>query len=661
MEISSVCSRWRELALSSPSLWANIKVVISIDSYETRIGERSMVARYLEMSGDWPLSLAIIVQDRCSTVTPFLIPDLFIRHAVRWKTFVCVSSQSLMEYKKLSRLHFPLLSRVDICNTATSSDLDCFEHSPRLCALASRTVPTSKILCSRLDHLKFHVGPESMTELAETLHRCPSLKSLELTYITTQPDVDLEQGTLGTWRNITLLAFVDGSISLKWVFSSFNFPSLNKLVVHDVPHHTPWPADAFISFVSRSSCMITSLTLRGACLSVSDSDLIAALRVMPDLLHLEVFYGHYEWPGPITSYLISSLTQQQSSVSLVPKLHSLFLKHADTDFDDQTFIKMVESRWFKPGSDLSMALLMMGRACIRSVVLMCDWRELNAETYKPLRNLDAEGLRVVISGMNAPDDRALRTMRVNLSSAELSEIDSDLRSEFGPFVIRPERAEEVKGILALVDEDIDGHDSDIVRLRDQIMIIEAQKQQLEVQRAKLRALLSPMRKLPNELLFRILQQGWDGKDDALTSSPTTSLPAMTISSVCSRWRELALSSPGLWSNMTVEIYSMDMELDNAGNLWLTNMVTRYLERSEQALTLLNHLTEHAHRWKTFKYQGNHSLRYLQILAQLDFPLLLELDINSAPYLLSDLDNFEHASRLCLLSTNVTPPPLHNHH
>jgi hypothetical protein len=186
-------------------------------------------------------------------------------------------------------------------------------------------------------------------------------------------------------------------------------------------------------------------------------------------------------------------------------------------------------------------------------------------------------------------------MRVNLSSAELTKIDNDLRSEFGPFVIPPERAEEVKEILALVDEDIEDHDSEIVRLRDRIMIIEAQKQQLEVQRTKLRALLSSMRKLPNEILFRILQQvcegnvihhclyqRWDGEDNALTSSAATSLPAMAISSVCSRWRELALSSPSLWANLTVEIYSMDTRLDKAGNLGLIDMVTRYLERSGES-------------------------------------------------------------------------------
>ncbi|KAF9063716.1 hypothetical protein BDP27DRAFT_1334744, partial [Rhodocollybia butyracea] len=59
---------------------------------------------------------------------------------------------------------------------------------------------------------------------------------------------------------------------------------------------------------------------------------------------------------------------------------------------------MVESRWFRPGSELSTAMLTMGRACIRSIVLKFNsMREVDVEIYKPLRNLDAEGLRVVVA------------------------------------------------------------------------------------------------------------------------------------------------------------------------------------------------------------------------------------------------------------------------
>jgi hypothetical protein len=180
------------------------------------------------------------------------------------------------------------------------------------------------------------------------------------------------------------------------VFSSFKFPSLNNLVVFG---HAAWRADIFSSFVSRSSCTITTFTLRAV--SLSDLELIAALQLMPSLLHFELDQAEGS-KNPISSHLISSLTHYQStSSSVVPKLHSLRLIYQPVDaFDDAAFVNMVQSRWFKPGSDLSAEMLAMGRGSIRSVVLKFDMRKVVADIYDPLRILDAEGLRVAVVGTN---------------------------------------------------------------------------------------------------------------------------------------------------------------------------------------------------------------------------------------------------------------------
>ncbi|KAF9058749.1 hypothetical protein BDP27DRAFT_1343012 [Rhodocollybia butyracea] len=196
---------------------------------------------------------------------------------------------------------------------------------------------------------------------------------------------------------------------LELVLLTFDLPSLNMIVIDsNEGASVNWPTEIFISFISRSSCMITTFTLHGT--PLSDLDLIAVLHVMPSLFHLEI--EDYNWGNlqaqysPITSNLISSLIQHEStSVSLVPKLHTLRLvsqrRHTGT-FDDSIFVSMVESRWFRPGSDRSAAMSKMGRSCIllRSVVLKFTWRKLNAKVYKPLWILDKEGLRVVVAGKN---------------------------------------------------------------------------------------------------------------------------------------------------------------------------------------------------------------------------------------------------------------------
>ncbi|KAF9060544.1 hypothetical protein BDP27DRAFT_1370458 [Rhodocollybia butyracea] len=429
--ISSVCSRWHALALSSPSLWANLAVetyTTSLDEAENLVGFIDTITRYLERSGDSPLRLALDIQGSWiphSEEVPSLIH--LTQHSPRWKTFKYDGHHFLTWYSLLSQLRCPLLVELDIAIMVEG--LNCFKHHPRLTALSTSEPvgKTSKALYNQLHHINFY--HHLLTELVDALHSCASLKTLVLGYI--YPD--LEEGGLGTWRNITSVSLVNGKSS-RIVFSSFDFPSLNKLVLDG--GHEGGPAHGLVSFISRSSCMITTFTLRG--IHLSDLDLVAALRVMPALLHLEVenkLQPDYlpKYQSPVTSHLLSSLTHDHStSISLIPKLHSLHLTwrfessdtsddssddssddtsdgapgnnasddEFDNDFDDTAFVNMVKSRWFKPGSDLAAEMSALGKSCIRSVVLKFPARRVNADIYEPLRILDAEGLRVVVAGTN---------------------------------------------------------------------------------------------------------------------------------------------------------------------------------------------------------------------------------------------------------------------
>ncbi|KAF9059695.1 hypothetical protein BDP27DRAFT_454480 [Rhodocollybia butyracea] len=383
--VSSVCSRWRELTRASPSFWANMTV--EIHSLDGDMDELSfMVTRYLERSEEFP----------------FL--KLFLQHAHRWESFACWADHSLSFYRMLSQLRFPSLLELDIRHFADpdSNALDIFEHAPRLRILATTDAPPSKTPFNQLETLHFckSLRVASPTELANTLRNCPFLKKLLLLF-----DVEVQDPMAqGMWKNITWLNMMEPfEQHLNMVFLSFSFPSLTELIVESEFHETTWPVESFGSFVTTSSCMITAFTLRG--ISISDLDLIAALRVMPSISYLKIddINDIDSAQRTITSHLISSLRHQSTSFLLAPKLHSLHLisvRKSKVPFDDATFIGMVESRWFKPGSDLSAAMFSMGKACIRSVVLTFSWREVDAEVYQPLRNLDAEGLRVVVAGTN---------------------------------------------------------------------------------------------------------------------------------------------------------------------------------------------------------------------------------------------------------------------
>ncbi|KAF9073305.1 hypothetical protein BDP27DRAFT_1289483 [Rhodocollybia butyracea] len=414
MAISSVCFRWRELALSSPGLWASLIVqTCSIPSSQVKslVGFISTLELFLERSGDWPLRLALDTRGD-KEMDYFLAP--LTRHTHRWKTFKYRGQYSLTTSQVLSNFHFPLLVELDLRSNfhwVQPSDLDRFEYSPRLRTLVTNRTPPPecKIPLHQLHYAEF--GIDFSEDLEEALRNCSSLRSVALrradSWFLEQPERE------SIWRNITSLVIREPSVQ-PWnkvsdeVFPFFSFPSLTELRVERLEQRaadsaTAWPRDVFISFVSRSSCMITKFTIRG--ISLSDLDLIASLKVMPSLLHLEVDdKGPIQTMhrSPITPRLIASLIQNQSNEtlpnSLVPKLHSLRLLFDGKTFDDLAFVSMVQSRWFKPGSDLHAAKLTMGIGCIRSVVLKFSRRDVVVESYKPLRVLDEEGLRVVVAG-----------------------------------------------------------------------------------------------------------------------------------------------------------------------------------------------------------------------------------------------------------------------
>ncbi|KAF9066394.1 hypothetical protein BDP27DRAFT_1019511 [Rhodocollybia butyracea] len=159
--VSSVCSCWRELALSSPSLWANLTVLMhitNVDQVETLAGSiTDTVTRYLARSGDWPLRLSLSLRGICHRPT---------QQAHCWKIFRFRGDQPLTD-NILSQRHFPLLAELDVDLALTSRDLNIFEHCLRLHAhtISWPVEPILKVCRNQLDHLTSR--GQLLTDLAE--------------------------------------------------------------------------------------------------------------------------------------------------------------------------------------------------------------------------------------------------------------------------------------------------------------------------------------------------------------------------------------------------------------------------------------------------------------------------------------------------------------
>ncbi|KAE9402740.1 hypothetical protein BT96DRAFT_1017472 [Gymnopus androsaceus JB14] len=151
----------------------------------------------------------------------------------------------------------------------------------------------------------------------------------------------------------------------------------------------------------------------------------------------------------------------------------------------------------------------------------------------------------------------------------------------------------VAGTISLIDNCA----SEIDRLQLQVEAFSSRLRQLKEYQFKLRSLVAPVRKLPNEVLMSIFNLV--SQDNALREYPflknsplcpdgehgLITMPALVLSSVCSRWRQISLSYSALWSRMSLMLY-VDIFDSEDSDTGLSTMVKLYINRSRTSLLRL---------------------------------------------------------------------------
>lgn len=411
LAISSVCIQWRSLTLALPQLWSRIRVETAPAMFECDPQEVSNVGSgfiktlqlYLDRSANDPLIIDLETKGRWRR--EMIIPpavNLLLEYTHRWKTFKYTGDYWLDKITGFERqpLSFPILENLTLNGVTCSivkADLDCFTDAPKLRTLETNSSEQEfKLPLKQLTSLGIH-SPD-----AGVLTQCPNLTALKLWshYYLYEQEGNLTPNMLLSMNRLESFTFVyDTDSFMEAQLSSLMLPSLTELVIYpDEDFHDKnliWSRKAFNEFISRSSCILTTLSISSVV--ITDRDLIAALQLLTSLTNLGVDdkLQLTEVESPITSYFLSSLRlhPHDSTSPLVPKLASLsIIKFNGTLFDDAAFVEMVSSRW----------LLDSGINCLRSVVLRFHQRKVNKDIYKPLYDLDRSGMRVVVTG-NDPE------------------------------------------------------------------------------------------------------------------------------------------------------------------------------------------------------------------------------------------------------------------
>lgn len=132
--LGRVCSQWRQVAYSTPKLWASIHIVATVPD---RLGmaRRHFISAWLSRSGTLPLSISMFVYE---SGPPLLLKapiaksylDLLALYAHRWQSihFNCVSVDPMKFFNRFRATDVPLLESLYIDGTHYSPE--SFEVSP---------------------------------------------------------------------------------------------------------------------------------------------------------------------------------------------------------------------------------------------------------------------------------------------------------------------------------------------------------------------------------------------------------------------------------------------------------------------------------------------------------------------------------------------------
>ncbi|KAK7461794.1 hypothetical protein VKT23_008226 [Stygiomarasmius scandens] len=318
--LSHVCSFWRELSFSIPSLWASLDIDIDIFN-PLSYGQRRILHTFLDNSCSSPLTVKLKVGLDYSTEFVF---GVLVQHSHRWQTATWEPSGGYYSIDPPSQdlsLDLSLLTSLSMKNCSLSNLQAIFRESKALQHLTLENVNFDSILGFMLSckQVKTVVAKrQSIKHTLIVLANCPELQSVEIsqdhsTWYT--PPFNQSSGpeevlTIDLGKLTFLTIFAD-NLDFERLFDIMTAPILTSLSLSSLMSGT-FPIRAFLGFLSRTSGILKELRLDS--IKIGESYLLEVLQHTPKVRHLGI---------RDTSHMPRPWTPHDGSPLLSPTLSNL--------------------------------------------------------------------------------------------------------------------------------------------------------------------------------------------------------------------------------------------------------------------------------------------------------------------------------------------------
>lgn len=361
-----VCKRWKDIALTSPQLWACLEFSLSPNNNSSL--DLLMVGEWLARAKSCPLSLTL---EYSGTYHPVI--NVFKSHCHHWQHIDFLLPGEIYASIDPANGSLAMLRTLKISfhRSWLSPPLQGFEHAPLLCnfTLGSGLVSDRiKVPWSQLTQFSIHLQPRDF----DILHYLPNVVELSLRF------GGCVWPAVSSISPITFLRLRTLQVKSRGVRDDNDTPFLDYFVLPalcdmtfecDAKSSTSWGPQV-LSFVSRSST-IECITLRNA--HLTHDELVASIRALPLLQKLLI--DEEERSDYVTNDFLHLLRVGPGNPEpLAPKLTFIGIYGFYYQFDDEVFVDMVESRWrlAHPVANLKTVSLRLERTLERKAAARLD-------------------------------------------------------------------------------------------------------------------------------------------------------------------------------------------------------------------------------------------------------------------------------------------------
>ncbi|PPR05612.1 hypothetical protein CVT26_009134 [Gymnopilus dilepis] len=325
LTLGAVCSNWRRIAWSLPSLWTSLAFQFTTSTSYTRV---RLAVEWLERSGRLPVDIILSTPDNPGS---FKQPDLSrampLIRAVnlcsdRWRSLTLFLPQSFMSFIHDANGPPPMLLHLHV-NSHDVASLDISQTAPKSVHIAN--IPLEEL------SMKWHEVTRISTSNFYDAHDCLQIlrqaTKVEQCFFYLKNGGDPTSNLIVNCQLTCLdVTFYSGH-NIAFFFDHITLPALKSLTLNDLPFDI-LPVNSLVSFFRRSSCQLDSLCLDDPFMFRRDAmELMSAIPSVSDLsLHFRIPGRESNISlllGPFYQSLASLTDIQGRSLLLLPRLKTL--------------------------------------------------------------------------------------------------------------------------------------------------------------------------------------------------------------------------------------------------------------------------------------------------------------------------------------------------